>query len=156
MRDAFDYTRLKLFFLSVLWRAHESSLPFFSRVDLGSHRPRLLQLISSGNPGTPEEFSVLLSAFTVENRLPPAGAPILDPHPEDWDGVHAYRLSLGVVTAYIKVDDRPYSGSFAQLVLKPDQPLTLIAREFGGSAEANVARSIVEQPANQRAFRPRP
>jgi hypothetical protein len=155
VQESFDYARLKLFFLSVLWRAHESSLQFFSKVHLGPYRDRLFHLISTDDPGTEDEFSVLLSEFTVENKLPKTGAPLLDPHPERWEGIHAYRLSLGIVTAYVKVDRRPFAGSFAHLVLKPNQPLTLVAREFGGSAEAGVAQSIVNKPKNRRAFRPR-
>jgi hypothetical protein len=153
--DQFDYARLKLFFLSVLWRANESSLPFFSKVQLGPYRDRLFQMLSTEDPGSAEEFSVLLSAFTLENKIPDAGTPILDPHPERWEGVHAYRLSLGAITAYVKVDQPPYSASLAALVLRPDHPLTLIAREFAGSAEARVARSIVDKPQNKRVFRPR-
>jgi hypothetical protein len=155
VRDSFDYSRLKLFFLSVLWRAHESTLAFFGKVQLGPHRDRLFQMIVDADPGTPEEFSVLLSAFTIDNRFPKSGAPILDPHPERWEGVNAYRLSFGVITAYVKVDRAPFAGSFAELQLKPARPLTLIAREFQGSAEERVARSIVARPENERAFRRR-
>lgn len=32
-----DYKNLKLFFISLLWRAHASSQPFFGRIDLGPH-----------------------------------------------------------------------------------------------------------------------
>ena len=34
---AYDYQKLKLFFLSLLWRASESSHTFYRRINLGSH-----------------------------------------------------------------------------------------------------------------------
>lgn len=82
VRAEFVYERLKLFFLSVLWRAHESSLRFFGQVRLGPHRQGLFRMISARDPGPPESFSVLPSAFTVDNKIPDIGAPILDPHRE--------------------------------------------------------------------------
>ena len=36
-----DYNKLKLFQISILWRAGVSSLPVFSQVQLGPHEPRL-------------------------------------------------------------------------------------------------------------------
>lgn len=152
VRADFAYNRLKLFFLSVLWRAHESSLPFFGKVRLGPHRQSLFEMILNGEAGPPESFSVLLSAFTVDSKMPDIGAPILDPYREKWGGVNAYRLSFGTITAYIKVDRRPFRDSFEQLILKPGRPLALITRELAGAAEARVARSIAHVPQNRRAF----
>lgn len=153
VRQDYDYTRLKLFFLSVLWRANESSLPFFDQVRLGPYRQPLFDMISAGDPGPSETFSVLLSVFTSKNAIPVIGTPILDPHRERWDGVNAYRLSFGVVTAYVKVDRATFGESFSRLILKPNEPLTLIAREFGEASEHRVARSIARSPHNRRAFR---
>jgi hypothetical protein len=153
LRQDYDYTRLKLFFLSVLWRANESSLPFFGKVSLGPYRRPLFEMIYAGDPGQPETFSVLLSVFTNNNVIPAIGTPILDPHRERWDGVNAYRLSFGVVTAYVKVDRAIFGDSFNRLVLRPNEPLTFIAREFGEASERHVARSIARSPQNQRAFR---
>lgn len=152
VRDHFDYSQLKLFFLSVLWRAHESSLPFFQRVRLGPYRNRLYEMISGSDPGQPDEFAVFLSAFTVNNQIPDAGTPILDPHRDRWNGVTAYRISFGVITAYIKVDKVPFREPFVDLILRPEQQLIITAREFREGAEGNVMRSIVQSPQNQRAF----
>lgn len=39
--EAFDYPKLKLFLLSMLWRAAESTRPEFSKVQLGPYLPEL-------------------------------------------------------------------------------------------------------------------
>ena len=49
----FDYARLKLFFISVLWRAHLSQDQFFDAVDLGPWQSTARQMIWEGDPGLP-------------------------------------------------------------------------------------------------------
>lgn len=48
----FDYQRLKLFGLSLLWRSHTSKLYFFQQVKLGPHAEKLRSMILSAKPGT--------------------------------------------------------------------------------------------------------
>jgi hypothetical protein len=55
-----DYARLKLFQLSVLWRAAVSSRPEFAAVELGPHEETLRQMLLAGNPGAPQEFGCVV------------------------------------------------------------------------------------------------
>ena len=50
----YEYSLLKLFVLSVLWRAHASAHPAFGKVQLGPHEPNIKGLLLSGLPGAPE------------------------------------------------------------------------------------------------------
>ncbi len=47
-----DYTKFKLFALSILWRASVSSLDMFNQVELGRHGPILVSMIREGNAGS--------------------------------------------------------------------------------------------------------
>lgn len=148
----YDHQRLKLFFLSLLWRAGESTLPAFKRVRLGNFASTLRQLIRAHDPGDPEAFSVVLSVFGSGSTFPEEGIAILDPHREKWSGINTYRFSLGVVTAHIKVDQRPFRPPFSRLILTPDAPLYLVTRDYATSAELRLARRIAQAPHNRRAL----
>ncbi len=50
-----DYTKFKLFLLSIVWRASVSKRPLFKEVQLGPHEDRIRQMIINGDPG--EQFS---------------------------------------------------------------------------------------------------
>jgi hypothetical protein len=152
-RSDYDFVRLRLFLLSVLWRAGISSLAMFDRVRLGPYEMILHRLISEADPGPPDDFCTVLSIFTTDGEFIDGGVPLADPFRERWQGVNAYRISFGLITAYIKVDKRPFLPSFEQMALRSGRPLFLIERDFQTSSEANVARNIVQKTHNRRAFR---
>ena len=52
----FDYHKLKLFGLSLIWRCHVAQRPLFKGVDLGPHAEKIRQLIVTKQPGTPSEY----------------------------------------------------------------------------------------------------
>lgn len=152
VRPVFDYPKLKLFFLSVLWRAGESSHPFFRRVKLGPYSERIRSLLLAKSPGEPEDFDTVLSAFTVGGKLPAEGLPIADPFRERWEGVNAYRFSFGVITAYIKVDKHRFSPVLSKQCMRPGQPLNLIERDYELSSELKVICGIARENKNRSAF----
>lgn len=55
-----DYTKFKLFQLSILWRASVSSHPMFSRVVLGPHEDRLRAMITNSDPGTSVDYPCVI------------------------------------------------------------------------------------------------
>jgi hypothetical protein len=149
---SFDYERLKLFFISLVWRAGESSHAFFRRVSLGQYADRARANLLARDPGAPDDFATVLSAFTVGGRLPTGGLPIADPFREKWDGVTAYRFSLGVITAYVKVDQVPFGPVLRKHCLRPADSLRVISRDFANSSEMRVLRRIAGAPLNRRVF----
>ena len=62
----FDYLKLKLFFMSILLRAEITKDPFFAQVTLGSWRERLKTMVLEHNPGSKNEFSVILFKYIGE------------------------------------------------------------------------------------------
>lgn len=53
-----DYSKFKLFHLSILFRAGVCSLPMFSNVNLGPHEARLRKMILDIDPGEEHEYPV--------------------------------------------------------------------------------------------------
>jgi hypothetical protein len=59
------YAKLKLSFVSLLWRASESSRSFFAHVSVGpKHTARLKEMILNRDPGEPEEYAVFMVRLT--------------------------------------------------------------------------------------------
>lgn len=98
----YDYHKLKLFFLSVLWRASASSQHFFRRVNLGPHEESIRNALLEGNPGDSECFSVCLAKWSDH----PDGAGMMDPYRTRFDGLNYYVMYLEHYIVYFKVDRR--------------------------------------------------
>lgn len=134
---AFDYLLLKLFFLSLLWRAAASTQPMFSKVDLGSREKILKEALREGDPGTEDFFGVILRRFDTTELG------ILDPHLERFSGVRFCLIYLGHIVAYIKVDARPFPERMSAVALTPGAPLLLMAANFLTSPERRVMKNLV-------------
>lgn len=134
---SYDYSRLKLFFLSVLWRAGVSGHEMFEKVTLGPHAAKLREAILTGEPGDRQYYGVVLQAFDSTNLG------FLNPHPERFFGVRFYRFYLSHIIAYIKVDSLPLPEPFTALALTPHSPLVLVQKNFATSPERRIMRSLV-------------
>src|SRR5262245_18984532 len=65
-----DYTRFKLFLLSILWRASISSRPFFKEVKLGPYENNIRKMIFEGNADGQETFPILLISWELADSVP--------------------------------------------------------------------------------------
>jgi hypothetical protein len=65
-----SYIKLKLFLLSVLWRASISTRPFFSCINLGPHEETLRRMILEGNPGEASDYPILFMTFANDKTMP--------------------------------------------------------------------------------------
>ncbi len=63
---------------------------------------------------------------------------LMDPFPEKWDGINAYRLYLGQIVAYIKVDRRPFEYPLRDLTLGRYDLLSIVQRDFATSKDFAV------------------
>lgn len=100
--DNYDYFKLKMFFVSVLWRAAVSNNIFFSHVSLGPYLEKIRNIVLNNNLDSDDEFDVFLTRHT--NIKGPIHFP---PNPERYaDGVRFYKVYLGRVMFHIKVDKR--------------------------------------------------
>lgn len=132
-----DYRKLKLFAISVLWRASASSHGFFHRVKTGPHETQLASMIRAGTPGEPEDFAAVFAKFDG-----PFETFQLDPHFERYDGINFYRIYLSRYVISVKVDHRPPPALFDIFVLRPDRPLCIALRNLRRSSELSLLRTL--------------
>lgn len=139
--DCYDYKLLKLFFISLLWRAGVSSQPFFKNVKLGPHEENLKNAILNSEPGDSDFYSVLLAVYDFEENV----SKIMDPFPSKFDGIRYYTFYLGNFIAYIKVDKQKAVSPFRELQLTPEKPLYIVLRKFWESKESQIMKQLVKR-----------
>ncbi len=64
--NGIDYTKFKLFQLSLLWRASVSSHKLFSEVSLGPHEEKLRRMLVSKNPGEYYDYGCILIGLLMD------------------------------------------------------------------------------------------
>ena len=95
-----DYKALRLFQLSILWRAGASSLPFFNQIRLGAHQERLRQLVLKEEIVILWQYGCLMFALIHENQI--QEDLIVQPTWTRIDNIFGYRFVFGgFVWAYI-------------------------------------------------------
>ena len=142
----YNYSLLKLFALSVLWRAQCSKHPAFSKVQLGPHEDVIRQMLTSNDPGEPEEYSVNIVRWKTQEF----GPVFMDPFSEKYKGVNYYRTYCGRYVLYVKVDKRSTIQEFKEFQLGEREELFLIARELRKSKEWPIMQKIAKQNALTR------
>lgn len=89
-----DYKQLRLFQLSLLWRASEAGGLFFKNVDLGpKHEPIVRSMLLDENPGKPSDYPCVMvdlqhNGFTFEDL-------IQQPSSERESGHRVYKMIVG-------------------------------------------------------------
>lgn len=141
---SFDYSLLKLFFISILWRASISKHTFYSKVDLGPFEDIAKNLIWNNDPGEIEIFPCVLAKFT-DNKV---GRIMFDPHREKFYGINQYRFYLFGYVLYIKVDQQKKSEFYEYFGISKRKDLIIIGRNFNNSKEFPVLKKIIENAGN--------
>lgn len=113
-----DYTKLKLFVLSMLWRAHASSHKFFSHVNLGKHANILRSYIANGVAPKPDEYGVIFFHYKEQDY----SEILIPPWRHRIAGVNVYRFYLPDLVILIKVDQRPMPMLFKRMLLQEQSP----------------------------------
>ncbi len=143
--DNFDYRKLKLFFISVTWRASVSSHQFFSRISLDQFEDAAKQHIMNAEPGDSEDFSVVVSQFSH-----PLAKGIFDPYMYQNSGVKYIRFYLASYMADIKVDHKPTPNQLSKLIMAENSPLHIICRDFEASQELVLAKKLISTSSTRR------
>ncbi|HRK61848.1 MAG TPA: hypothetical protein PLY88_04780 [Candidatus Omnitrophota bacterium] len=139
--DSYDYKSLKLFYMSMLWRAGVSSHGFFEKVDLGSHEAKLRDLLIRGDPGSSEQFSVIVSKFDYDSSL----VPQLNPQRSRYDGLNCYKIYFYGYMSILKVDSRKYFETLNPYVIKPNEKLVVLLRDYRTSKEFKIMKRLAEK-----------
>lgn len=119
----YDYTKLKLFFISVLWRAHTTKQQFFGNVELeDSHEKKIRQMILDRSPGEVDDYPVTIG-YCENNKG--GWLPIVSP----WHFIRRNRKYFTFLLAswivQIKPDDLGCDPDEHFYALSPHAPLRL-------------------------------
>lgn len=91
---------LRLFFISLIWRASTSKKRLYDKVSLGVFADMAKKILESDSPGSVEDFSTIVSFSGRDERL------IANPVKVRYSGVLFYRFYLGYFTVSIKVSSQ--------------------------------------------------
>jgi hypothetical protein len=127
-----DFRLLKLFVLSVLWRASVSRLYFFRDVDLGPHADTIKSLICNGTIEAADDYQFVCS-YQRDHPYPKG---ILPPSSRKIEEINYVQLYLADIQILVKVDKRPLPEFFAPIVIRPKPPHYLVFMPFKGSRES--------------------
>ncbi|RED53485.1 hypothetical protein [Aestuariispira insulae] len=131
----FDRHKLRMFFLSLLWRAHASDQDFFSAVDVGPHSASIAEALLTNDPNKAKEVDVLLTIFATEMT-----SGFLCPIRERNDYFNCYRFCFPGFSCLIKVDQRPFTGSWKHFGINNSDKIYLLVRSFQDSPEFAALR----------------
>lgn len=148
MVSSYRYDLLKLFFLSVLWRASISTLPVFSKINLGALEDKIREMLRAKSPGRPNDLSIAISKFREEH-----GKIIINPFTTTLADIRFCILYMGGYVIRIKLDQGGYEYEIPEWVMSPDYPLLIPERSFFESEEGkgiNAQMKIVQPQIKQR------
>jgi hypothetical protein len=143
-----DYKLLKLFFMSLLWRSHVARNSFFiikttkdgeiregqtfKEVNLGQQwELKLRTMILQDNPGTEDDFSVVLIKYIGKESY----IHLVPPMRIKNDSVNFYKFTFAGYSFFIKVDQRNFPNEIRKIILKPNAPLYFPIQEYKESPE---------------------
>lgn len=101
-----DYTKFKLFQMSVLWRAGIASHQMFSGIKLGPHVERLRMMLRQEDPGQETDYPCLIFGITAQgNSMPDL---IVQPTWLRFEGFNCYRFTFcGLVWVFFVANHAP-------------------------------------------------
>ena len=137
--STYDYNKLKLFFLSVLYRASISTQQFYDKIKLRPYEDVFREMILSGNSDKNNDYPVILTRFTDDYGKYSLRGPVTQRVPGF--GINTCRFHLPPFIALIKVDQRPLSPELSKFALTENKPLDIIAVN---STETGDLRQLVK------------
>jgi hypothetical protein len=123
-----DYKRLKLFQMSILWRAGIAQGPFFKEVNLGDfHEEKLRKLLDTENPGLATEYPCTMFDLRLNGNGCEAG--IGQPRRSMGNHQRNYLFIMGGY-AYSFIVSKQIPRPGAQLCcVKPSGEMTILVRD---------------------------
>lgn len=115
-----DYSKYKLFLLSILWRASISTRPFFENVNLGPHEETIRKMLLSHEPGLASDYPTLvLNYLRASDELTKI---VGQPLKKRIENRIAYMFIIfgSVITYLISKSDNPPSALFLDSTINPN------------------------------------
>jgi len=125
-----DYTKLKVFLNSILWRMSVASGPMWEHVRLGPHEEKLREQILDGIPGNELDIPVLCTAPLFENQLLPDL--ILQPDFVRGHQGRYYRIVVGgyIFSFYVSAPASNWPEELREATLKEDGNWIILIKDI--------------------------
>jgi hypothetical protein len=140
----FDYTKLKLFLVSVLWRASISNLPQFAATNLGKYEDIAKQMILEGKIINEKNFQIVLAYCEPPEAGKAFEKAILSPGKHKFDHAICHSFMMAGFDAIIKVSDAPSSLHIEGLNMHPSG-FHVLVRKFEESSIGKYIARFKEQ-----------
>jgi hypothetical protein len=127
-----DYCKLKLFILSLLWRASVSTLPFFAQISLENDEDKVKKMIESGSCGNLDDFPFIC----IHRTDHPYPMSLVAPRKLNFAGYNCFVFYLPKVEIVIGADKGKFPNEFSDMVIGPYAPHSLIFLPFDQSVES--------------------
>lgn len=131
----FDYKKLKLFFMSVLWRASLTKDTFFKNINLNDQwQSKLTEMLKRQDHGSEDEFSIIITMYEgIEANCMP-----LPQRKRGKDGINFYDFRLANFSCLIKVDNRKFSDNLKNSIMAEDRPLIIYCKDYKKTQEYGI------------------
>jgi len=136
-----DYTKLKLFVLSILWRASASDRPECASAKLGRFEETIREMIESGNAGPADRFPVLLQRYDQGQD----STPVSLPHRAriEVEGVNFYKTELAGCAIWVVIDERKLISTLKEASLAPGKPALVMVMDYFATQEWRRMRQML-------------
>jgi hypothetical protein len=127
-----DYSKIKLFFLSILWKSHISKHPFFREINLGSkYSERLRKMILMNDPGPEDSFEVILVKAETNGTRPTKS--IIEPRRLKDNGNTTYIFHINEIMYHYNISNHNKMSMFDKSIIKRDGILdiAIVKDDFG-------------------------
>jgi hypothetical protein len=122
-----DYSKFKLFLLSLIWRMGISKGKFFQEVELGPYEEELRLKILTESPGKEEEFGCFIAGVMLEGEI---GHWFLPPSKATLDGITCYRAVIGGLLFMFFITKKRFPPDSTQYLLKENGTMVLRVDEL--------------------------
>lgn len=119
-----DYTKFKLFILSILWKSSISSRDIFKEISLGPYEKAIGEMLLNGNPGKSSKFPCLI--LTYLNHKDISAELIAQPKRSKIDSGTTYNFLFGGISYTIFISKNIIPDFISEVTIKEDNTLKVI------------------------------
>lgn len=141
----FDYIKLKLFLLSVLWRASISTLDHFSAVQLGKYEDRIKSMILNGSITDDNIFQIGLATWESPKTGFGYEKAILSPLKRKFGAAKGYSIIMAGFEVLIKVGKANSSMHIEGLNIVHPNGFHVLVTDFESSTIGKLTKKIKQE-----------
>ncbi|MCP4492634.1 MAG: hypothetical protein GY820_35800 [Gammaproteobacteria bacterium] len=139
-----EYSKFKLFALSILWRAGVSNLPVFDQVNLGPHEEKLREMVLNDDPGEEGNYPFIMSPIVHEKEV--QEALIVKPTWTRLGDHYSYRFVFGGIAWVFVVSSHKVPQEVVEASISKNNELTMLPWEVSDMRFiVNMAKELSTQ-----------